>query len=80
VLLPGAGELRGTERFGQLDGGANEGELLSADAGGRVGGGVFDAVGGGGGEGVVETVFLLVRINFRGQGSRALCADEPGVQ
>ena len=76
VLLPGAGELRGAERFGLLDGGADEGELLSADAGGRVGGDVFDAKGGGGDEGVVETVFLEVHNNFLlVNGAGRVCAD-----
>jgi hypothetical protein len=46
-----AGNLRGTERGSLRNGGGDEGEFLSAHAGGRKIGGVFRAEGGGGFEG-----------------------------
>ena len=46
-----------------VNGGADEGELLSADAGGRKARGVFDAAGGGGGEGREQAFVLLVQFD-----------------
>ena len=45
VGLFGAGNLRGSESGGERHDGVNEGELLSAEAGWRKVGGVFDAEG-----------------------------------
>ncbi len=60
VRLFRAGDLSRTERAGGGHGGGDDGELLSAEAGRREIGGVFDAKGGNGFEGRKETRGFLV--------------------
>ena len=59
VGLLDAGNLRGTESGGEANGGVDEGELLSAKAGDRIIGGVFDAKGVNGFQGGKEAVYFL---------------------
>lgn len=61
-FLAAAGGLSLRQTGGRGHGGADEGELLSADADGRKVRGVFDAKGGGGFEGCEQTFFVEVHM------------------